>query len=1202
MTSLLRSGSSSSGGGSLLRPSGGGSYSGGGVAAPKTGGGGGDNSWFPDPVARGLQNLVGGAKDLAVGFPVLVGGLGHDVLHDLVIKPGQQLLHGNPLAAAETYYKNIPAVATFGVVDTSGGTSWYNRDVRALGQGMVGSYQHKYVDPIVAGEFDTLAQRMFEEDPFGTLLDLTVVGKVAGVGAAKAAERGTLGQKAQQVATRDRYLEYKPWEGTEGPVLAERMPMAQTLFGRYRQKWYDAFSEAHQNMPLVGSRARITKILEKRRQGDTAAYHRLARIEQRLRQQLSPDEWNAMSVIAPGRRDSLNPIQDEIRFAESQLDEFRKAPSEHAEEILATEQRLEVLRTIPREVIENPSDALLRYYDHLTKMDEVASRIAIEGGYLSAAAHLARKYLPQRIHSGARLVSNRPQLVARHRLAKKQVTRSRNRVDDLKEQRAHWEGRAAGAQARLNAEKLILDRLTKQGAGKRQIAAAKRRVAATEKSIERSQTMIEARKTSINEARERVKAAKKMEKSARKDKTRKAREEWSGGASVEELRQAEGQAIAGTGPAGPLARFGPAIREPHLRSVDEPGFFLQLTRMLKNDPEMPGLFKRSRGNLYMGGLISMHPERFTVDFMHQMKYAHALDVYKSQVLPLSMEINPNWEGGAAQKLVYINTKRRPVPRAVTALDEVSDDWNSAFHEAEKSFKDWGDEYVMSADKIPKRFREITDTSARLQAMKDAGFRAIPKQAAKVWEREMRTTNKHVRLFWDRGIMAAWRYLTLLAVPRWLVNNAVTAAALYGLEYGGRGGIRAFLEAVKRSPNGDVYIGKMRRATRLWLKQTTGAKRVRVRQVGEVLDEVAPRLKASSFSTAELRHMRPRAGFWRRSEEQGLEALFKKLRTESGGTHRRTRLALNRADKVIGGMSRGIVRANIEVENIFRDAAAIAETRRALKNIGEANTSLEKVIETWRKDGEFKPREVELMVERVLNAMGDFNNLGHVERSVIRRFIFPFYSWYKTIVQVTGRYVARNPARTLLLYQLGEAALGPAKMGLLFPTPAYLRSYIPIGADEQAGTVAALSPVGANPFQTPSDLYDQVSYLWGDQEGSASLAGPVSIMGPIPQALVTTLTGQDTFYGGEYSGPGSGHGRLASGLGSTVDVPQYRLAEQLGLGPMSYESKLYDQEGPSPVPGLSRGQFDGFMQYMGIPIRHVNQDVAEQRAKEADPYS
>lgn len=656
---------------------------------------------------------------------------------------------------------------------------------------------------------------------------------------------------------------------------------------------------------------------------------------------------------------------------------------------------------------------------------------------------------------------------------------------------------------------------------------------------------------------------------------------------------------------GPLAQFGPAVRDPHLtlESTEAAGFFTRVKSTAMNPPMAIGSLKKNRAVMFSAGLVSMNPARFGIDFMHQMRYARLMDRFTSEVLPFAKEIDPELPGGhieavenGGKGVAFIATRGKRVPRPVKQLSANVGDLRSMFDEHDAAVREWADGYVF--EQIPEAFKNL-DESAALAAMKEAGIMVIPKEAKRLlWDSEMQSTSKAIRLFWDRGFMHVWRNLVLTLKGGWLVNNAVTAAAFYALNYAGRDGIQSFADAMAAMPDGAARVNRMRR----FLRSVAG--KGQAREAFIALDNTdAVVLHQATFAMSELVGGTPRAGRHAPTEKAMLNA-WTSLNNAARRGYTAQRIALAPIKRISGW----VIDANTRIEDTFRDAAMIAETRQYLRSVGETNRSFENVINTIQKKGEVEPQVVRDLVQGVFDSMGNFDNLTPFERGVMRRWLFPFYSWYKNVLIITAKLIRDEPTRALIVNQLSQAALNSPSMSFGFPHPQYA-TYANTTGDKQQGVATGFSLGGANPFQTPIDIYDAARSLFGNTTSQAQTgqAGPANLLGPVPQAVMTGLTGIDPFTGGTYSGPGQKQGRLASGVGSLIDLPQARLWQQVGdLFPGGnqlfdgggYRSKLFATETPSAVPGFNQRQFDGILQFLGIPIRHVN--IAESIARAPKP--
>lgn len=648
---------------------------------------------------------------------------------------------------------------------------------------------------------------------------------------------------------------------------------------------------------------------------------------------------------------------------------------------------------------------------------------------------------------------------------------------------------------------------------------------------------------------------------------------------------------------GPLALFGPAVRDPHMTftSTEEAGFYTRVKSAAMNPPQAIGSLKKNRALMFASGLLSMNPARFSIDFMQQMRYARMMDRFTSEVLPFGKEIDPALPGGHIESvenggkgIAYIRTRGKRVPRPVRQLTESVTDLHKYLDGGDAEVKAWADDYVFT--KIPDEFAGL-DESTALRSMAEQGIQVIPLEAKRLlWDSELQATSKAVRVFWDRGFMHVWRNLVLTLKGGWLVNNAVTAAAFYGLNYAGRDGLQSFTDAMAAMPDGAVRLGKMRR----FLQTLRGTAPPREAMIA-IDNSEAVVLHMAGFAASDLRAGTPRAGRHAPTERAMLLSLSKAAR--KGYTAQRLTM------KPIRAISKWVVDTNARIEDVFRDASMIAETRQYLRSVGETNRTFEKVLTEIQGQGKATPEQLRTLIDGVFDSQGNFDNLTPFERGVMRRYLFPFYSWYKNVLIITAKFIRDEPARALIVNQLSMAAANSSSMSFLFPHPAYA-SYQNISGN-QSGVVTGLSWAGANPFQTPIDIYDSARSLFGvnPPQARTGQAGPANLLGPVPQALVTGLTGIDPFTGGTYAGPGVKQGKLFSAIGSVIDVPQMRLLEQLGIGPFDRRSKLYETEQPVFGGWIDQQQFDGILQFLGVPIRHVIAAEARRRAAtEASPFS
>ncbi len=1214
-------GGHSGGGGLIAAP--GGSGSGG-------GGGGGNSSWWPDIISHAAGGALHGVEGLTVGSAKLVGGFTHDLGSDYLSRPWTVVRHhpGDiPMILKSEFTghgdPDLPYLRDNPPQNRAA------RDIAETGAGYLAYEAYKY-NPQHGG-ISGVANRAFVEDPLGTFLDLSVVGRFAGAGALRQAKLGRLGEAAKATANYRPAVRYAPegavtdaklrqlTDAPHGPLTESTAAMAaegglvrtynpaRTLQGMYRQKWFDAFSQQHESLARFGSEARISRVLSRERRAYVSQSMVEVRRENLLRSKLTPEQISAVDVVAEGARDSPHPLQDITNFFESRLKDTKISEESRR----GLEMQLDRLNKIDPDILENPTPAFTRYIEHLRRMDDIVSKAAIAGGRLSALSREARRFLPQRVMSGARVESNKDALNAMRKEARKAVTKGVNRRHDLETQLGRHKENITNTSAFIKRmEEELKTGATSSTIAKRELRFARRRLKTAEINRDRVERWLADQKATNKEL-------KKTKSSLRKQTPQK---DWVGGSPLEDLQTREEHALQslaeGGTDHGPLAQFGPTFRQAHSQITPKgaAGMFRdRVIEMITRNPRTANVFKFNEGKIFQAGLLAMNPERFSVDFMVQMQYSHALDVFRHQVLPLARDIDPSqpfnsqfdaivWtdpeKRGASLKGGLEGGSGKSVPRAVSQLDQATQDAGTNLAAAERDHTEWASQFL--SEGIPAKYIEqFGGESAALKKMADDGAMIVPASARKVFEHEISKTGQGVRLFWDRGLMGAWRYLTLNLVPRWLVNNAVTSLTLYALNYAGQDGLRSFLDAAKREKPDIAYkMEKMSRAGRVkarigntYFGQTASG--TLERPAGRwVEDNIGGLTHQSSFSANE-RNV-PNPGIFAKNQEIAYGKLQERVR--KGGR----KVAMSGDTMVRAGKKWGewITNLNSEIENLSRDASTIMEVRRLAKKMGMANDTLEElaaVVKAGKRVDEHLPLK---LAQQTIDVMGDFGGLGKNERW-IRRYVAPFYSWYKTITVIMAKLILREPLRVAVLNGLSDAALKNPYWNFGFPVPPYLASYIPFGDPTgRSGSVGALSPVGANPFQTPFDLIQQTAGLAGLTDGSAT-SSPASYLNPFGQAAITALTGQDTFYGGQYSGPGSSHPGVIAGLGSLIDIPQQRLLSQVhpfGFAPGGkYQSRTFDTESNTSVPGLNQGQLDGILQYLGIPVRHVDPVGARQRA-------
>ncbi len=323
-------------------------------------------------------------------------------------------------------------------------------------------------------------------------------------------------------------------------------------------------------------------------------------------------------------------------------------------------------------------------------------------------------------------------------------------------------------------------------------------------------------------------------------------------------------------------------------------------------------------------------------------------------------------------------------------------------------------------------------------------------------------------FWKKydTIMQMWRGGILALAPRWYINNFIGNTIFYGF--------------------------------------ATGMDLAAIRLARTIHDKIPYRVHSGGMSS------------------QGRDDSDLSLLSEPQGKSRFTR----RYFRIIEGG----YRLNNVFEGGVRDAAYVHAMKKLLTNEGLYS----KKARSERAKG--KANDLELM-EAIANApdyikreairemeswMGDYQNLGKIERDVVRRAM-PFYSWLKVINTWMFGLPFRSPLRAELLVM--ASALGNELAGD--------RSYLPWWEQGRIDLTKGMSlrTSGMNPFGSvvePLLALGQKGAGWQDvgTEVLASFGGQTS---PIIQGVIGWQTGRKMFGDRDFTAP-TGYGGAVNAYG------------------------------------------------------------------------
>lgn len=457
------------------------------------------------------------------------------------------------------------------------------------------------------------------------------------------------------------------------------------------------------------------------------------------------------------------------------------------------------------------------------------------------------------------------------------------------------------------------------------------------------------------------------------------------------------------------------------------------------------------------------------------------------------------------------------PHAAKIMFETRKDIEAAFtRHFDKNPDAEFDELIGKAvkDTLPDTEERILET---LRVAKERGLPvyAVPKAVANQLENSAKgTLGWKTRLFWD-GPTNTWRTLVLAASPRWVVNNILGNITFTGLQAGAK-------------PLVDVahmaFSKKFRR---------------------EVKSLVPEEVSGGLFGTSE--QYTPHLGRAGETKPGKVVLGYKKSKVGKGlasipNFTRRLNAAIEdafREASYLSAMDRQAIRANIR-----RTGSSFLRSKRRLDAIAEAGAD---------------PQKVQAGINEVNKFLNDYNALSPFERRVTRRFLMPFWGFYKHTIKLMARLPIENPGRFLVLDRVTQVSkeMRDEELG---PMPEFLRTAVPLGEGAEPGETEFMSTAGMNPFS---------GLMRGPLEGTLSGAHPVV------QSLIEEYVGIDAFTHNPITSPNI----VPGGFGSDQ---MYKVDPETG--------RAVPVEG-----GQGRGLFEQLVR--SVPQAELARDVWEEVAGE-----
>jgi hypothetical protein len=227
----------------------------------------------------------------------------------------------------------------------------------------------------------------------------------------------------------------------------------------------------------------------------------------------------------------------------------------------------------------------------------------------------------------------------------------------------------------------------------------------------------------------------------------------------------------------------------------------------------------------------------------------------------------------------------------------------------------------------------------------------------------------------------------------------------------------------------------------------------------------------------------------------------------------------------------------------------------------------KVADDIAKNG-ISEADMGAMLKSADRVLGNYTTLSPLERDIVRRFLVPFYPFYRHVMKFTLRMPYMHPLKSQVFRLLGQM---DKDLGPLLPT--YLGSSVFVG--QLGGRDAYINLQNFNPLNT---IYD---------------FKPLSMLNPALKVFAQGQMGLDEF-GDAYEGPDiyvAGNGmkfkRTVNGwvpFEGTSHLPWWKMA----LGQFGTPMQFFNLQGyKNPTFGTRLASL------MGVPITRVNPNYSQQ---------
>jgi hypothetical protein len=525
------------------------------------------------------------------------------------------------------------------------------------------------------------------------------------------------------------------------------------------------------------------------------------------------------------------------------------------------------------------------------------------------------------------------------------------------------------------------------------------------------------------------------------------------------------------------------------------------------------------------------------------------------VTSLGRPIEAFEEASVGESVINLDGVRMLLRKRSDTLSK-TDDYIAAGQEIDESL----------ADAVKESLADLPEEVAR--SLGETGrLYAVPKIAAKQLQALTKGSmgGKTLRLFWD-GPINMWRQYVLYTRPAYYVNNVLGNTTFLKLQGGSMTGVlRQVVSKKYRQRVQDAIPESIRPSVTQGFYSDVSQ---RSRNMGEAADTVTGRF-ATAVKTSKAGQATGRVRDWLQDFNSNIENLY---RRESAMT------AIEKQMSMAGMKKAG--------KSFYR-------SKKLLDQITEFGVD-EKVAQRALAD--------------VQATMNDYLALQPWERNTIRRFISPFYPFFKHAAITLTKMPFKTPGKARVLELLGQVQEDlTADLG---PMPEWLEGFTPIGEGSQPGSTRFQSTRAANPFE-------------------GVFENPLAQLSPALQIGLEQVTGRDTFTGRPFSSgdvyndPFSGQQyaldpetgtseRLERGLGGLrapvaptlletlmgIAPPPLQIAQDLLGGGARYSATGEVIEGPDGKPLYPNDPSQEILKYLGFSTVDYNLQNYQEKDKAA----